>query len=53
TTRIRSIGFTPDVDLSVGIARYLDWIRAQADVRDYFAEAESILRAKRIVHRVV
>ncbi len=53
TTRIRSIGFTPDVDLSAGIARYLDWIRAQADVRDYFAEAESILRAKRIVHRVV
>ena len=51
-TRIRSLGFTPQVDLETGIARYLDWIRAQADVRDYFAAAESILRAKGIVHQV-
>ncbi|MBA2251341.1 MAG: NAD-dependent epimerase/dehydratase family protein [Nitrospirales bacterium] len=51
-TRMRSIGFTPEVDLSVGIARYLEWIRSQADVRDYFAEAEPILRAKHIVHQV-
>lgn len=51
-TRIRSLGFTPEVDLETGIARYLDWIRAQADVRDYFAEAKSILRSKGIVHQV-
>ena len=35
-----------------GIGRYLDWITAQGDVRDYFAAAEAILRAKRIVHEV-
>jgi dTDP-L-rhamnose 4-epimerase len=51
-TRIHSFGFTPEVDLETGIARYLDWIRAQGDVRDYFAAAESILRSKGIVHRV-
>ena len=51
-TRIRSLGFTPEVDLEGGIARYLDWIRAQADVRDYFAAAESTLRSKGIVHQV-
>ena len=51
-TRIRSLGFTPQVDLETGIARYLDWIRAQADVRDYFATAESILRSKGIVRQV-
>jgi dTDP-L-rhamnose 4-epimerase len=51
-TRIRSVGFTPEVDLENGIARYLGWIRAQADVRDYFAKAESILRSKGIVHQV-
>ncbi|MGI8899125.1 MAG: NAD-dependent epimerase/dehydratase family protein [Pyrinomonadaceae bacterium] len=51
-TRIQSLGFTPEVDLEAGIARYLDWIRAQADVRDYFAAAESILRSKGIVHQV-
>jgi dTDP-L-rhamnose 4-epimerase len=52
TTRIAAVGYKPRVDLATGIARYLDWIRAQSDVRDYFSEAESILRDKGIVHRV-
>jgi dTDP-L-rhamnose 4-epimerase len=52
TTRIAAVGYKPQVDLATGIARYLDWIRAQSDVRDYFSEAESILRDKGIVHRV-
>jgi dTDP-L-rhamnose 4-epimerase len=52
TTRIRAAGYKPDVDLAEGISRYLDWIRAQSDVRDYFSEAETILRDKGIVHRV-
>jgi dTDP-L-rhamnose 4-epimerase len=52
TTRIAAVGYKPRVDLASGIARYLDWIRAQSDVRDYFSEAESILRDKGIVHRV-
>ena len=50
-SRARSIGFEPRVDLADGIGRYLEWIRTQGDVRDYFAEAEQILREKRIVHR--
>jgi dTDP-L-rhamnose 4-epimerase len=52
TERIRAAGYTPQVDLATGIGRYLDWIRQQADVRDYFSEAASILRSKGIVHRV-
>jgi dTDP-L-rhamnose 4-epimerase len=52
TTRIRAAGYEPQVDLKTGIVRYLDWIRAQGGVRDYFAEAEKILRAKGIVHQV-
>jgi dTDP-L-rhamnose 4-epimerase len=52
TERIRSAGYEPQVDLATGIGRYLDWIRAQADVRDYFSEAADILRSKGIVHRV-
>src|SRR2546423_5312288 len=51
-TRIRAAGYAPRVDLPSGIARYLDWIRAQSDVRDYFSEAETILRRKGIIHRV-
>ena len=52
TARIRAAGYTPQVDLATGIRHYLDWIRQQADVRDYFSEAADILRNKGIVHRV-
>ena len=53
TTRIRAAGYEPHVDLAKGIARYLDWIRTQSDVRDYFSEAADILRRKGIVHRMI
>jgi dTDP-L-rhamnose 4-epimerase len=52
TAKIRAAGYQPDVDLASGIGRYLDWIRAQSDVRDYFSEAANILRDKGIVHKV-
>ncbi|PYL56962.1 MAG: epimerase [Verrucomicrobia bacterium] len=52
TTRIRAAGYEPHVDLADGIARYLDWVRAQSNVRDYFSEAAEILRSKGIVHKV-
>src|SRR4051812_38560802 len=52
TERIRAAGYAPQVDLATGIRHYLDWIRQQSDVRDYFSEAADILRSKGIVHRV-
>ena len=52
TTRIRSVGYKPEVDLTDGISRYTEWIRSQSDIRDYFSEAAEILRNKGIVHRV-
>ncbi len=52
TTRIKSAGYEPQVNLATGIGRYLDWVRAQTDVREYFAEAENLLRTKGIVHKV-
>ncbi len=50
--RIHAAGYVPQVDLATGIGRYLDWIRGQSNVRDYFSEAADILRSKGIVHRV-
>ena len=50
--RIRAAGYEPSVDLERGIGRYLDWIRTQGDVREYFAEAAATLRGKGIVKRV-
>jgi len=49
-SRARSIGYEPRVDLADGIERYLRWIQDQGDIHDYFAEAEELLREKRIVH---
>jgi len=52
TTLARSAGYKPTVDLNKGISRYIDWIRKQSDIRDYFSEASYILKNKGIVHRV-
>jgi len=51
-TRAASAGYAPEVGLEEGIERYIGWIKDQGDVRDYFAEAEKVLRAKSIVHEV-
>ena len=52
TQRIQAAGYQPRVDLAEGIRRYLDWIRKQTDVRDYFSEAETVLRDKGIVQKI-
>jgi dTDP-L-rhamnose 4-epimerase len=52
TTLARSAGYQATVDLSEGMVRYIDWIRTQSDIRDYFSEASAILKNKGIVHRV-
>jgi dTDP-L-rhamnose 4-epimerase len=51
-SRAALAGYAPEVELAEGIERYIEWIRDQGDVRDYFAEAEKILRTKSIVHQV-
>ena len=54
TARIRDgVGYVPQTDLATGIGRYLEWIRSQGDVKDYFSEAADILRNKGIVHKTV
>jgi dTDP-L-rhamnose 4-epimerase len=50
-SRVRGAGYEPGLDLAGGIERYLEWIKAQGDIHDYFAEAEEVLRGKRIVHK--
>jgi dTDP-L-rhamnose 4-epimerase len=52
TTVIRSAGYTPAVSLEEGIERYLEWIRQQGGVKEYFAVAELILRKKGILQKV-
>ena len=52
TTVIRKAGYRPEVGLEEGIERYLEWIRQQGSVKEYFAAAERILRQKGILQKV-
>lgn len=52
TTVIRNAGYRPAVSLEEGIERYLEWIRQQGSIKDYFAAAELILREKGILQKV-
>jgi dTDP-L-rhamnose 4-epimerase len=51
-SRIRTIGYTPQTTIEQGIERYIDWIKTQGAVEDYFSRAEAGLRAKGIVQSV-
>ena len=52
TQRIRdAVGYAPQTDLLTGVGKYLEWIRKQADVKDYFSEAAQLLKTKGIVHK--
>jgi dTDP-L-rhamnose 4-epimerase len=52
TAVIRKAGYTPTVVLEEGIERYLEWIRQQGSVKEYFAAAELVLRKKGILQKV-
>ena len=51
-SRIRAIGYAPQTSIEQGIGRYVDWIKTQGTVEDYFSKAEAGLRAKGIVQSV-
>ena len=51
-SRLRSVGYEPETPMEEGIGSYLDWIRTQGAVEDYFSKAEAGLRANGIVQSV-
>jgi dTDP-L-rhamnose 4-epimerase len=51
-SRIRTIGYEPQTTIEQGVARYVDWIKTQGAVEDYFSKVEARLRAKGIVQSV-
>ncbi len=51
-SRIRTIGYEPQTTLEQGIGCYIDWIRTQGTIEDYFTKAEAGLRTKGIVQSV-
>ena len=51
-SRVAAAGYEPETELAEGIQQYLEWIQGQGNIRDYFAEAEKVLREKKIVQEV-
>ena len=50
--RIQTVGYAPSVTIEEGIGRYVEWIKTQGTVKDYFGAAEAGLRANGIVQSV-
>jgi dTDP-L-rhamnose 4-epimerase len=48
-TRMGGLGFQPQVQLEEGIGRYLDWVREQGNIAEYFGAAQRQLRRRRVV----
>ena len=48
-SRLRALGWSPQVMLEEGLQRYADWIRSYSTVEDYFTEAEQLLKNTRVV----
>ena len=44
-----TLGFQPQVELEEGIERYLDWVREQGTIAEYFGAAQRQLLRRRVV----
>jgi len=44
-SKLRATGWEPTTSVAEGVARYVEWIATQGDVRDYFTEAEQRMKA--------
>lgn len=43
-SRLRALGWEPEVPVEEGLKRYADWIRTYSSIEEYFTEAEQLLK---------
>lgn len=48
-SKLRSIGWKPEVTLDEGVDKYVEWIKTQSDIKEYFSEAEEQLKKMKVV----
>lgn len=53
TSLIMSKGFAPQVTLTEGIEKYVEWIRSERQVNDYFTAAANFLKTKGVVRKIL
>jgi dTDP-L-rhamnose 4-epimerase len=52
SSKLEATGWATSVTVAQGVARYVDWIGTQGDVREYFSEAEKVMKEMKAVQRV-
>jgi dTDP-L-rhamnose 4-epimerase len=48
-SQLAGLGFRAETTIKEGLEHYVDWIRTQGDIREYFSEAESRLRVVGVI----
>jgi dTDP-L-rhamnose 4-epimerase len=49
STRLRALGWKPEVLLEEGLQLYANWIQSYTTIEEYFSEAEQLLKTTRVV----
>ncbi len=49
---LQSLGWKPTLTTEEVVRRYVEWVRTQADARDYYAESERVMREMQVVQTV-
>ena len=53
TTRLRNLGWKPQVALEEGLCRYATWIRDYVGIQEYFTEAEQLLKSSQVIMQTI
>jgi len=48
-SNIRALGWQPTVQVSEGVQKYVQWILSKPRPKEYFSDAEKVLKGMRIV----
>lgn len=51
-SKIKRLGWQPKTPLEQIIKAYLEWVQKQADISDYYAQAEKVLRRQGVIRSV-
>lgn len=51
-SKLKKIGWKPQVQFTQGIKKYIDWINTQGDIKEYFTKAQEVMRKTGIVVKI-
>ena len=51
SSRLRATGWAPKTTLANGLRAYVDWIETQGDIKEYFSEAQRVMKAMQAIRQ--